>query len=49
MMYACQEGREHVVKALLKGGATVDIQDEVIPVITCSVRNSKLPCYQYKL
>ena len=34
MMYACQEGHEHVVEALLKGGATVDIQDEVIPVIT---------------
>ena len=33
MMYACQEGREHVVEVLLKGGATVDIQDEVIPVI----------------
>ena len=34
MMLACQEGHEHVVEALLKGGATVDIQDEVIPVIT---------------
>ena len=33
MMFACQAGREHVVEALLKGGATVDIQDEVIPVI----------------
>ena len=33
MMHACQEGDEHVVEALLKGGATVDIQDEVIPVI----------------
>ena len=33
-MYACQEGHEHVVEALLKGGATVDIQDEVISVIT---------------
>ena len=33
-MYASQEGHEHVVEALLKGGATVDIQDEVIPVIT---------------
>ena len=30
MMYACQEGHEHVVEALLKGGATVDIQEEVI-------------------
>ena len=30
MMDACQEGHEHVVEALLKGGATVDIQDEVI-------------------
>ena len=30
MMYACQEGHEHVVDALLMGGATVDIQDEVI-------------------
>ena len=34
MMYACQEGHEHVVEALLMGGATVDIQEEVIPVIT---------------
>ena len=34
MMYACQEGHEDVVVALLKGGATVDIQDEVTPVIT---------------
>ena len=34
MMYVCQEGHEHVVEALLMGGATVDIQDEVIPVIT---------------
>ena len=33
-MYACQEGREHVVEALLKGGATVDMQNEVIQVIT---------------
>ena len=33
MMYASQEGHEHVVEALLKGGATVDIQDEVTPVI----------------
>ena len=30
MMLACQEGHEHVVEALLKGGATVDIQNEVI-------------------
>ena len=30
MMYACLEGHEHVVQALLKEGATVDIQDEVI-------------------
>ena len=29
-MAACQEGHEHVVEMLLKGGATVDIQDEVI-------------------
>ena len=29
-MYACQDGHEHVVEALLKGGATVDMQDEVI-------------------
>ena len=36
MMYACQEGHEHVVEALLKGGATVDIQPEVIPVIISS-------------
>ena len=34
MMFACQEGHEHVVEALLKRGATVDIQDEVIPVVT---------------
>ena len=34
MMYACQEGHEHVVEALLKGGATVDIQTKVVPVIT---------------
>ena len=33
-MSACHEGLEHVVEALLKGGATVDIQTEVIPVIT---------------
>ena len=33
-MYACQEGHEHVVEALLKGGATVDMQNEVISVIT---------------
>ena len=33
-MYACQEGHERVVEALLKGGAAVDIQDEVISVIT---------------
>ena len=33
MMASCQEGHEHVVEAQLKGGATVDIQDEVIPVI----------------
>ena len=33
MMFACQAGHEHVVEALLKGRATVDIQDEVIPVI----------------
>ena len=29
MMAACQEGHEHVVEGLLKGGAAVDIQDEV--------------------
>ena len=34
MKYACQMGHEHVVEALLKGGATVDIQEKVIPVIT---------------
>ena len=33
MMCACQEGHEHVLEALLKGGATVDIQEKVIPVI----------------
>ena len=33
-MFVCQEGHEHVVEALLNGGATVDIQEEVIPVIT---------------
>ena len=32
-MFASQKGYEHVVEALIKGGATVDIQDEVIPVI----------------
>ena len=30
MIYACQEGHEHVVEALLKGGATVDMQTKVI-------------------
>ena len=34
MMLACQEGHEHVVEALLKGGSTVDIQTKVTPVIT---------------
>ena len=29
-MFASQEGHKHVVEALLKGGATVDIQDKVI-------------------
>ena len=33
-MFACQEGHEHVVEALLKGGANVDMQDKVTPVIT---------------
>ena len=33
-MFACQEGHECVVESILKGGATVDIQKEVIPVIT---------------
>ena len=33
-MHGSQEGHEHVVDVLLKGGATVDIQDEVIPFIT---------------
>ena len=33
MMYASQEGHEHVVEALLKGWTTLDIQDEVTPVI----------------
>ena len=41
MMYACQEGHEHVVEALLKGGATVDMQEEVIPAISNS-RSSSL-------
>ena len=35
-MMACLEGHEHVVEALLKGGVTVDMQDEVIPVIISS-------------
>ena len=52
-MYACQEGHEHVVEALLNGGATVDIQLEVtpsldswshIPTYVCNVNSSKLPC-----
>ena len=43
MMHACQEGDEHVVEALLKGGATVDIQVEVIPVITYSRSSSTYP------
>ena len=30
MMCACQEGHEHVVEALLKGGATVDLRMKVI-------------------
>ena len=34
MMYACLEGHEHVLEALVNGGAAVDIQDEVIPYIT---------------
>ena len=34
MVYASQEGHEHVVEALLKEGATVDIQEKVLPVIT---------------
>ena len=33
-MYTCQEGHKYVVEPLLKGGATVDIQNEVISVIT---------------
>ena len=32
-MFTCQEAHERVVEALLKGGATVDIQTKVIPVI----------------
>ena len=28
-MYACQEGHEQVVEALLRRGATVNIQEEV--------------------
>ena len=32
MMSACQEGHEHVVEALLKEGATVDVQEKVIPL-----------------
>ena len=35
-MMACLEGHEHVVEALLRGGVTVDMQDEVIPVINSS-------------
>lgn len=35
-MVACQEGHEHVLEALLKGGATVDMQDEVVPAISNS-------------
>ena len=34
MVYASQEGHEDVVEALLKEGATVDIQEKVLPVIT---------------
>ena len=36
MTYACQEGHEYVVEALLKGGATVEMQAKVHvkPVIT---------------
>ena len=36
MTYACKEGHEHVVEALLKGGATVEMQAKVHvkPVIT---------------
>ena len=58
-MFACQEGHEHVVEALLKRGVTVDIQDEVIPVIVSpppllclhayvrNIRNTKLPCLNF--
>ena len=36
MTYACQEGHEHVVEALLKGRASVEMQAKVHvkPVIT---------------
>ena len=52
-MFGCQEGHEHVVEELLKGGATVDIQNEVIPVIITvrppfSVRNCNCFCSQLK-
>ena len=60
MMAACQESHEHVVEALIKGGATVDIQDEVIPVIVSppplsphayvrNIRNTKLPCLNFQV
>ena len=60
MMAACQKGHECVVEALLKGGATVDIQDEVIPVIVSppplcphayvrSVGNSELLCLNFQV
>ena len=58
VMFACQKGHEHVVEALLKGGATVNIQDKVIPDIVSlpplcpyayvrCVRNSELPCLNF--
>ena len=59
MIAACQKGHEHVVEALLKGGATVEIQDKVIPDIISPpplcpyayvrcVRNSELPCLNFQ-
>ena len=47
MMCACQEGHEHVVEALLKGGATVDIQDEVTPVIIWQLVLLHSPLYSH--
>ena len=43
MMYACQEGHERVVEALLKGGATVDLQAKVIRSSLDSRSSSIIP------